>query len=161
MKRPTFAQVNRLFALAVRLYLGWLFAEASLHKIANPASFALDVATYQLLPLYLINVFALIVPWVELVAGGLLLVGARVRAAALLVAGMMVSFIVALAWALHLGLDMTCGCFASQGAVDEDPISGWTMVRDGVWLAMGLYVLFADRHPIGIEPWITKARRQK
>ncbi|MBN1611934.1 MAG: DoxX family membrane protein [Polyangiaceae bacterium] len=153
--------MNRYLALAVRLYLGWLFAEASLHKIAKPASFALDVATYQLLPLYSVNAFAIVVPWVELVAGILLVAGLRVRAAALLVVGMMVSFMVALGWALHLGLDMTCGCFASQGAVGEDPISGWTMLRDGTWLAMGLYVLFADRNPIGIEPWIAKARRSR
>jgi putative oxidoreductase len=161
MKRPGLADVNRWLAFIVRLYMGWLFAEASIRKIANPASFALDVATYQLLPLYLVNAFAIVVPWVELVAGALLLVGVRVRAAALLVVGMMVAFMVALGWALHLGLDMTCGCFASQGAAGEDPISGWTMVRDGVWLALGLYVFLVDRDPIGIEFWITRGRGRR
>jgi uncharacterized membrane protein YphA (DoxX/SURF4 family) len=161
VKRPNWARVNQLAALAVRLYLGWLFLEASWHKIAHPASFALDVATYQFLPLYWVNLFAIIVPWVEAMTGVLLLLGTRVRAAALLVVGMMMSFVIALAWALHLGLDMSCGCFASQGAVGEDPISGWTMLRDGVWLAMGLYVLFGDRDPIGINSWISRGRRQR
>ena len=161
MRRPNWARLNRWLALAVRLYLGWLFLDASWHKIAHPASFALDVATYQFLPLYLVNVFAIIVPWVEAVTGVLLLVGARVRAAALLVVGMMIAFMIALAWALHLGLDMSCGCFASQGAVGEDPISGWTMLRDGTWLALGLYVLFADKNPLGMDTWMARGRRPR
>jgi putative oxidoreductase len=161
MRQPNWARLNRWLALAVRLYLGWLFLDASWHKIAHPASFALDVATYQFLPLYLVNVFAIIVPWVEAMTGVLLLVGARVRAAALLVVGMMIAFMIALAWALHLGLDMSCGCFASQGAVGEDPISGWTMLRDGTWLAMGLYVLFADKNPLGMDSWMARGRRPR
>jgi putative oxidoreductase len=160
MKWPGWTTINRVLALLVRLYLGWLFVEASIHKIADPTSFAVDVATYQLLPLWAVNVFAIVVPWVEVVAGALIFAGFRVRAAALLMAGMMVSFIVALGWALHLGLDMTCGCFASQGAAGEDPISGWTLLRDSVWLAMATYVLFADRHPMGIESWISRWRRR-
>jgi putative oxidoreductase len=161
MRQPNWARLNRWLALAVRLYLGWLFLDASWHKIAHPASFALDVATYQFLPLYLVNVFAIIVPWVEAMTGVLLLVGARVRAAALLVVGMMIAFMIALAWALHLGLDMSCGCFASQGAVGEDPISGWTMLRDSTWLAMGLYVLFADKNPLGMDSWMARGRRPR
>ena len=139
------------FLLAVRLYLGFLFATASWHKIMNPEMFALDVATYQLLPLWAVNVFALILPWVELLAGAMLIVGLRTRAAALLILCMMVSFIIALVWALHLGLDMACGCFASQAATEEDPISWYTMVRDLVWFLMAFYVLTLDRAPLGLD----------
>lgn len=49
-------------ALPARLYLGLVFLLACLHKIADPASFAIDVATYQLLPLPFINLLALILP---------------------------------------------------------------------------------------------------
>lgn len=144
-------------ALLVRLYLGGVFLAACFHKIANPASFALDVATYQFLPLALVNVFAIVLPWTELLAGLCLVAGVRTRAASLLVAGMMVSFIVALAWAMHLNLEMSCGCFASQGAV-EDPISWRTVLRDSAWLAMALYVLVFDSRPIGLERLIGKRR---
>jgi len=41
--------------LAVRVYLGVIFILASWHKIMNPGIFALDVATYQLLPLWAVN----------------------------------------------------------------------------------------------------------
>ena len=80
----------------------------------------------------------------------MLLVGFRTRAAALLVAAMMTMFTVAIAIALHRGLEMSCGCFASQGAA-EDPISGLTMLRDLGWLVLALYVLFLDRNPMGID----------
>jgi len=133
------------------MYLGWLFVSASLHKIVHPESFALDVATYQLLPLYTVNLFALVVPWIEILVGALITVGYRVRASALLIVLLMTSFIVALVWALYMGLDMSCGCFASQAASSDDSISWRTLVRDLSWLILGLYVLGFDRNPLGIE----------
>ena len=136
--------------LAARLYLAWVFLMACGFKIVAPASFAMDVATYDILPLSLINAMALVLPWVELFAGVMLLVGLRVRAASLLVAGMMAVFMVALGLALAKGLDMSCGCFASSGA-EEDPISYLTMLRDGGWLVVALYVMLFDRRPLGVE----------
>jgi putative oxidoreductase len=136
-------------ALPARLYLGFVFLYACVHKIADPGSFALDIATYQLLPLSLVNLAALILPWVELLAGVMIVIGLRTRAAAFLMVGMMVMFIVALAWALNQGLEMSCGCFAS--AQEEDPISGLTMLRDAGWLALSLYVLVFDRKPLGLD----------
>jgi len=116
-----------------------------------PEIFALDVATYQFLPLWATNGFALVLPWVELLAGVMLILGLRARAAALLALCMMLSFILALLWALHLGLDMACGCFASQAATTEDPISWHTMVRDLVWFALALYVLTLDQARLGLD----------
>lgn len=145
-------------ALLVRLYLGGLFLSACVHKIAHPEAFAVDVATYQLLPLAAVNLFALVLPWTELLAGACLVTGVRVRAASLLIAAMMIAFIAALAWALHLHLDMSCGCFASQGAVN-DPISWRTVVRDLSWLLLSVYVLVFDHNPIGLERLIGKRRK--
>ena len=137
-------------ALPARLYLGYVFVWACLHKIAAPATFALDVATYQLLPLSLVNITALVLPWVELFAGVMIVLGFRTRGAALLIAGMMVVFMIALGWALHQGLDMSCGCFASQSS-DAHAISWLTMLRDAGWLALALYVLVFDRRPLGLD----------
>ena len=149
---------HRWLAVPVRLYLGGLFLAACVHKIGHPASFALDVATYQLLPLGTVNLFALIVPWVELLVGLMLVLGVRVRAAALVTSGLMVSFMIALGWALVQGLDMSCGCFASQAAAEYDPISWRTMLRDASWLALGLYVMCFDRQPLGVESLFSKPR---
>jgi putative oxidoreductase len=145
-------------AVPARWYLGVVFVGACLHKVADPHSFAVDVATYDILPLALINVTAIVLPWIELAAGGMLLAGLRTRAAALLVVGMMLMFIAALMIALARGLDMSCGCFASQGA-DEDPISRLTVLRDLGWLALAGLVFTSDRGRLGIDAVIERRRR--
>jgi uncharacterized membrane protein YphA (DoxX/SURF4 family) len=137
-------------ALPARWYLGGLFVLASWHKIAVPHDFAIDVATYGILPLALVNPVAIVLPWVELVAGLMLLLGARVRAAALLVAAMVAMFLAALVMALARGLDMSCGCFASQGA-ESDPISWLTVARDLAWLALSVLVFCCDRGLLGVD----------
>ena len=137
-------------AVPARWYLGLVFVGACLHKIADPRSFALDIATYDILPLVLVNLTAITLPWIELTAGAMLLAGWRVRAASLLVAGMMMVFLGALTIALGRGLDMSCGCFASQGA-EENPISSLTIIRDLWWLGLTFFVLVFDRGLVGID----------
>jgi uncharacterized membrane protein YphA (DoxX/SURF4 family) len=89
----------------------------------------------------------------------MLILGLRARAAALMVFGMMVMFTVALAIALGQGLDLSCGCFASQGAQGEDPISAKTVFRDTVWLVLSLYVVFFDGNAIGIDRLLARRRQ--
>jgi uncharacterized membrane protein YphA (DoxX/SURF4 family) len=148
---------HHVCALAVRLYLGIVFLFACSHKILHPHSFAIDIATYQILPLTLVNPMAIILPWVELAAGLMLCVGWRTRAAMFAVSGMLVMFTFAIAMALAAGLDMSCGCFASAGEV-SDPISWRTVVREFCWLLLAGYVLLVDRAPFGIDAWLARRR---
>ncbi len=141
-------------ALPARLYLGGVFLLACWFKIVDPELFALDVATYQILPLSLVNLQALVLPWVELLAGLLLVLGLRTRAAALLVTGMMMMFLVALLIALSRGQEMGCGCFANEGG--HDPIGAMTVLRDSIWLSLSVYVLACDRRPLGLDRLLQK-----
>jgi uncharacterized membrane protein YphA (DoxX/SURF4 family) len=143
------------FAVPIRWYLGVLFVGACLHKIAEPASFALDIATYDMLPLAAINPAAIVLPWIELIAGCMLIAGWRTRAASILVGVMVVVFLTALCIALARGLDMSCGCFASQGA-EEDPISRLTVLRDVVWLSLVLFVVLYDRGLVSVDRLLAK-----
>lgn len=144
----------------LRLYIGYVFLYACYHKLLYPASFAMDVATYQILPLQLVNLMAIVLPWIELATGIMIVVAWRTKAAALLIAGQMTVFIIAIIIALAKGLDMACGCFASQ-AMDEDPISIMTVFRDLWWLAIPIYVIIFDRNPLGVERLIHYLRRRK
>ncbi|MBN2802730.1 MAG: DoxX family membrane protein [Deltaproteobacteria bacterium] len=139
-----------IIALGARLYLGVVFIMASIHKILDPGSFAVDVATYEILPQQLINLMAICLPYVEIIAGILLVLGVKSRAGAWLVAGMMIMFMVALAIALYNGLDMSCGCFASSTITEGDEISSKTILRDSGWLFLAVYVLVFDLKPIGL-----------
>lgn len=152
MKRLRDWRGHAVLALAARLYLGTIFLLACWHKLVAPGAFAVDIATYQIMPLVLINPMAIVLPWVELAAGSMLIIGFRTRAAALLVAGMMAMFLAAISIALSKGLDVSCGCFASQGTA-ADPISWRTVVRDAGWLLLALYVLVLDRRPLGLDRW--------
>jgi uncharacterized membrane protein YphA (DoxX/SURF4 family) len=147
-------------SLPLRWYIGWVFLYACYHKILHPESFALDIATYQILPLYLVNLMALILPWVELAAGLSVIAGWKTRAASLLIAGMLAVFIVAIALALWQGLSISCGCFASEGIL-EDPISLRTIFRDVGWLLIPAYVILFDRNPLGIDRLLAGRERAK
>ncbi|NMB77122.1 MAG: DoxX family membrane protein [Myxococcales bacterium] len=159
MKRLLSWRGHPPIALVARLYLGWVFLYACWHKLLHPGDFALDIATYQILPLSLVNLMAIVLPWLELIAGGLLVIGFRTRAAALCILGMMAMFSVAIAIAVARGQEMSCGCFASQG-LKEDPISWLTVLRDLGWTALAAYVLVFDRRPLGVDGWLM-SRKEK
>ena len=57
-------------AVIVRLVLGAVFVFATIDKIRHPAAFAEVVYNYQILPEVLINISAIVFPWLELLLGG-------------------------------------------------------------------------------------------
>jgi len=148
--------ILRGLALPVRLYLGIVFLVACVYKIAEPGEFALSIATYDILPLQLVALMAVVLPWIELVCGLTLILGFWTRASALAIAGMMVMFMVALGLALARDLQLSCGCFASAEAGEE--INAGTMLRDGLWLAGALFVTFADDGRWGLDGLIRRLR---
>lgn len=152
---------HRFIALAIRFYLAYVFIAACIHKLADPVSFAVDIATYQMLPLVFINLLAIVLPFVELGTGIMLVTGTKARSAALMVCGMMVMFMIALSYALMHDLSISCGCFASNAAAASDPISGLTMLRDSAWLILGIYVVIFDTKPLGVDSLVVRARAKK
>ena len=141
--------VFRTVNLGLRMYLGWVFLYACYYKILDPGEFALSIASYQLLPLALVNIFALILAWVELFAGLGLILGFRPRENSLIIIGMLVIFIMGISSALYRNLSMGCGCFASTAAGEE--MTAATLYRDIIWLAIGVYLFFAEDGSWGIE----------
>lgn len=142
---------NGLCALAVpvRVYLGVVFVAASIYKIAEPHEFAISIATYDILPLELVNPMAILLPWIEVVCGVTLIAGIWTRASALCILGMMVMFVAAILVALAKDLQMSCGCFASAEA--EDEIAAGTVLRDLAWTAGAAYVLVVDDGRFGLD----------
>ena len=107
---------------AAAALLGAVFVYASLDKIAHPSEFARIVYHYRLagpsasLPPLIANLVAVMLPWVELVTGGLLLVGVWRREAAALATLLLVAFIASVGIALYRGIDIeNCGCFTVTG----------------------------------------------
>lgn len=127
--------VQRLLGVA----LGLLFVYASHDKIwrreiasatagaapvvTGPAAFARVVYRYQIvgpdatLPPLVANLVAVTLPWVELLAGLLLICGVWRRESALVLAVLLVVFVAGVGSALARGIDLeNCGCFSLGSA---------------------------------------------
>ncbi len=125
---------------ASRLMLGGIFIYASIHKIIYPASFADAVFNYQILPGALINLTALILPWLELVAGILLVLDVWMPGAVTIVTGLLLAFSCALAFNMVRGLDIACGCFTTSST--EDEMTVLTVLRDSSLLVVSLFLMY-------------------
>src|SRR5262245_62671330 len=92
--------VNPHLGLLLRLIVGGTFLYASLYKIREPATFARGVMDYHMLPSTLVIPFAVILPWVEAVAGVCLILGWFRRGSALVTLVMLGVFMVAVTAAI-------------------------------------------------------------
>lgn len=104
---------NRWLLLIFRLVAGGVFIWAGVLKVVDPLGFAQSIMNYQIFPRAPAFIIALVLPWVEVIAGGLLIVGLFKRSSALLVSLMLVGFIGLVSLALARGIDTSCGCFGS------------------------------------------------
>jgi uncharacterized membrane protein YphA (DoxX/SURF4 family) len=127
-----------------RLTLAALFIYAAVGKIHDPRGFAQNVAAYRLLPIATVNMFAIVLPWVELLAGLALLHKPWVRDGAFLLALLNAVFITAAGSAMARGLDIQCGCFTLSSAHNK---VGWGLIgRDALFLVLCLLVfVYSDR----------------
>ncbi len=103
---------QKYFAPMVRIVLGAIFIYASMDKIANMPDFAKVILNYRILPVQLVNLLAIFLPWLEFVLGVFLITGKFERASLLVYSAMIVVFIIALSQAQIRGLDISCGCFS-------------------------------------------------
>jgi uncharacterized membrane protein YphA (DoxX/SURF4 family) len=139
--------------LILRLIMGGVFIFSAVAKIWNVqvsqahgiqfshvpdlATFAQDVANYHVPPRALVNLVAITLPWIELLAGGLLVFGIWKRASALVITALMVVFLFATGWALGHGYDIRCGCF---GTVDARKVGVVALLQDAGMLAMAAWL---------------------
>ena len=130
---------STIFLFVTRLILGGVFIYASIDKILHPAAFAEAVYNYQILPDALINLTAIILPWLELLLGIALVAGVCLPGAAFLCNLLLVTFFGALMFNLARGLDIHCGCFSTSQSTSNLCMCLY-LIRDGIFLLLGLYL---------------------
>lgn len=130
---------NKYFLLLLRLIVGGVFIWAAVTKIADPLAFAQDVRNYRLVGQVLSFLTAIVLPWVELIAGVCLIIGVFPRSSALLISGLLVFFIVLVAITMVRGIDVDCGCFGTFSRKADF----WLILEDSLWLVMSLVLLFS------------------
>ena len=155
------ARRQALIARLLAIVLGLVFVYASHDKIwkrlqqkdgqpapaavSGPSEFARVIYRYQVigpnatLPPRVPNLLAVTLPWIELLAGLLLVAGAWRREAALVCGLLLLTFILAVGSTLWRGIDIqNCGCF-SLGS--EGRRAGFGLIAaDAVMFAAALIV---------------------
>jgi len=130
---------NSWIELAARWFLGATFIYASYSKILAPAVFGKIIYGYDLFPGVLINLIAITIPFVELVAGLALIIGFYPRSTALVIDAMLLVFITSLSINIIRGHEFDCGCFAINTG-NQSTFSGPLLIRDLIYFALGSYV---------------------
>jgi uncharacterized membrane protein YphA (DoxX/SURF4 family) len=106
---------NNYLLLIFRIILGFIFIYAGIEKIIDPEGFARSISNYKLLPFPAVNFFAVILPWIELIAGLLLVLGIAVKENSFIITSLLGIFIIAIIISLFRGLNIDCGCFGTDG----------------------------------------------
>lgn len=135
-------RAGRILLLVGRIALAAIFLVAAYGKLkpqfAEPWSpgsvrvslsmFAMQVDSYQMLPLWAVNTVAHFLPFFELFLGLWILSGIALRYSSLLSTLALCGFMAAIASAYHRGLQINCGC----GIGPAEQVGPGALVRDGL-----------------------------
>ena len=127
--------------MAARLILAAVFLMSAVPNLAAPRQFAGDVQQYRMLPRPLASAFGYALPYAELAAAVMLLIGVYPVWAALGVVVMLLAFMAAVGVAMARKMNLTCSCF---GLLYRERVGWSTQIRDGILLALALFIIVAD-----------------
>jgi uncharacterized membrane protein YphA (DoxX/SURF4 family) len=132
--------------LIARLTLGGVLLVAGYLKAFTPDKSQMAVRAYEVLPIWLANFLGIILPWLEIGAGILLILGVALRYASIFGGVLMLLFVIAISQAWARGLTIDCGCFGGGGQVDaKDTKYLQEILRDAGLALLALYLI---RYPV-------------
>ena len=142
-------ELNRRHLL--RWLLAIIFLWAALSKLANPQDFFSHLVAYQLpLPVGLLRLTAVALPWLELCCGLALLSGVWLRAALAWTVLLCGVFVLATGQAWGRGLEISCGCLNldwlglggdSKASVHWLQSAGFAFIRAALLGIVAVYLL--------------------
>jgi uncharacterized membrane protein YphA (DoxX/SURF4 family) len=135
-------KVKKILFHSSRVILGFIFIYAAIDKIYNPATFAKVIYHYRVLPVELINLAAIIMPWLELILGIFLVFGLWIKTSSALAGIFTFIFIILMGSAMARGLNIECGCFSLN---PEASLVGWRRILEDILMLAGFIFLFVNR----------------
>lgn len=128
----------RATEICARAVLAAVFVWAGVPKLLEPTEFAEAIGNYRIVPDAWAGALAVFLPPLELIVAGALTLGVGKRGAALIAAGMLIVFAVAIGQTVVRGIDIDCGCF---GTAQESEASWWGVVRNVALTSCALAVM--------------------
>lgn len=165
---PTCSRGPRISPLGVlithgRALLAGLFLLAAYNKLAGtngPQLFSGSVQAFFKLkdaapgapsnaaPDWFVRLSTGVVPWTEVIAATLLLCGVWTRAAASVLALLLLAFIVLIVQAIARDLDLHCGCFGKLSPFCPDRVGPCNIVQNAIMLAIALIIIVTPPHKL-------------
>ncbi|WP_147819381.1 MauE/DoxX family redox-associated membrane protein [Salidesulfovibrio onnuriiensis] len=109
--------ISRHLYIAARILLAAVFVYAGVGKLADPQGFAVVIAGYGLTPSWADLPLAVCLPALEVLAGiGLVF---DIKGSLGLIVAQLLVFVGVLAYGIHLGLDVDCGCYGPNDPEGE------------------------------------------
>jgi len=134
--------------LALRVVIGGIFIVAGASKIGHAPLFAAQIAGFRILPEPVVAPLAVVLPFLEILLGGYLIVGFFTRVAAWAAVVMLALFDLAIASAVVRGLTVSCGCFGPNDAT----VTTWSEVaRDALFVALALIIALRPPGTLAID----------
>ncbi len=136
--------------MLLSIILGSSFLAAAVPKLRHPRGFVLAVLEYRVLPSGLSKFYARLLPPLECLLALLLLSGTAVRAAAIVMLLLILSFIIGVGINLVRGRTLDCHCF---GKATKRGI-GWRLLLEDVALLFAAIALTSFTNEwVTLEPW--------
>ncbi len=149
----------KILAFIVRVALGIIFIAASIDKIIHPAEFAKIIHNYRLMPGFLINLWAITLPWIELICGILLTLGLFREGAFSVITALIIIFVIAVGINVVRGVNLDCGCFTVSEHARGNALL--VLIRDFGLLAMAIFVYLFDSVSTGLDRFRKKSLATK
>ena len=108
-------KLKKIFIRMISVLIGILFLYSGILKILNPFEFSLTVAKYGILPEKFINIFSIIIPFLEIFSGFFLLIGVFIRGSSFTISLLLLIFTIAIFYVTIKGYSFECGCFEIMG----------------------------------------------
>ncbi len=145
----------------LRLILGGLFAFAAFNKLiakgegpatsSGPQGFAWTIKAFKLdLPDWAVLTSTFTTPWIEIIAGAMLILGIWTRGAALVIGGLLVVFIALLLSVLYRGLNVDCGCFGDMSPFCPAKVGWCNIIQNVGMLAAAIAIMATRRHALTV-----------
>ncbi len=149
---------NKYFVLVSRVVLGGVFVLAGGAKLMEPiADFIAIGRSWDIIPDPLLTWYMTALPWVEVIFGLLLIIGAFVRFSSVVISLSTVSFIIGIVVNMTRGRTLEdCGCFGD--ALHFGDTFGQLLWRDLVLLALAIVLIITSQKWLSVDGWFSKSK---